>query len=64
MMKIGIRQEITENYPAIYKLTELAFRDLEISEHNEKELVEGGCGLLIGGFEDWLIGGLVDWEIG
>jgi predicted N-acetyltransferase YhbS len=40
MMKIDIRREQPGDYKAVYKLTELAFRDLEISEHNEQDLVE------------------------
>lgn len=39
-MNITIRQECEADYPAVFKLTEEAFRALEISDHQEQFLVE------------------------
>ncbi|WP_299990464.1 N-acetyltransferase [uncultured Pontibacter sp.] len=39
-MPIQIRQEQPADYPAVFALVEQAFRELEISDHNEQFLVE------------------------
>lgn len=39
-MSITIRQELEADYPAVFALTEEAFRTLEISDHTEQFLVE------------------------
>jgi len=39
-MKVLIRQETANDYPAVFKLTEEAFRTMEISDHREQYLIE------------------------
>lgn len=39
-MDIKIRQEVPEDYKAVFELTVEAFKDLEVSDHTEQFLVE------------------------
>ena len=39
-MDFNIRQEQIKDYEAIHKVVELAFRDMEDSDHNEPFLVD------------------------
>ena len=39
-MDFNIRQEQIKDYEAVHKVVELAFRDMEDSDHNEPLLVD------------------------